>query len=187
MAAASMASSTCHAIARRAAVFAGLAGQLPRNAVWVTSNLRRTQETAEAIIRAGLPGPETIPGPEALAIDDLAEQDFGKWQGRAYDELHQSRAGELYRFSHARGMKPPQRRSALSPLLSGYRERSAVWSRHMPGAISSSWRMAARSAPLWRWRSASTRKQRSPSRSRTARLPASIISTVLAWVTAGAL
>jgi len=83
------------------AAFTGLAGQLPRDAVWVTSNLRRTHETAAAIIRAGLPGPARIPGPEAVAIDDLAEQDFGEWQGLAYEELHERRAGDLHRFRHA--------------------------------------------------------------------------------------
>jgi len=84
-----------------AANFSGLAEQLPRDAVWVTSNLRRTHQTARAIIRAGLPGPESIPGPEALVIDDLAEQHFGVWQGLAYEELHQRRAGEFHRFWHA--------------------------------------------------------------------------------------
>ena len=78
-----------------------LAEQLPRDAVWVTSNLRRTHETATAIIRAGLPGPERIPGPQALAIPDLAEQHFGEWQGLAYDELHRLRAGDSHRFWHA--------------------------------------------------------------------------------------
>ena len=62
-------------------LFAGLAAQLPRNAVWVTSDLRRTHQTAAAIICAGLPGPQPIPGPEALALADLAEQNFGEWQG----------------------------------------------------------------------------------------------------------
>ena len=71
------------------AVFAGLARQLPRDAVWVTSHLRRTHETARAIVRAGLPGPDPIPGPGAQAIPDLAEQDFGDWQGLKYDELHE--------------------------------------------------------------------------------------------------
>jgi alpha-ribazole phosphatase len=84
-----------------AANFSGLAEQLPRDAVWVTSNLRRTHQTARAIIRAGLPGPESIPGPEALVIDDLAEQHFGVWQGLAYEELHQRRASEFHRFWHA--------------------------------------------------------------------------------------
>jgi broad specificity phosphatase PhoE len=83
------------------ATFTGLAEQLPRGAVWVTSNLRRTHETAAAIIRAGLPGPEQIPGPEALVIDDLAEQHFGEWQGLAYEELHRRRAGQFHRFWHA--------------------------------------------------------------------------------------
>src|SRR6516225_6406840 len=45
------------------ALFTGLAEKLPRDALWVTSNLRRTHETAAAMIRAGLPGPHSIPGP----------------------------------------------------------------------------------------------------------------------------
>jgi broad specificity phosphatase PhoE len=90
-----------------AAVFAGLALQLPREAIWVTSNLRRTHETAAAIIRAGVPGPERIPGPGAFAIDDLAEQDFGEWQGLSYAELHQSRAGDFHRFWHAPAHEAP--------------------------------------------------------------------------------
>ena len=84
----------------QAASFAGLAEQLPRGAVWVTSHLRRAHETAAAIIRAGLPGPDRIPGPEAVAIDDLAEH-FGEWQGLAYEDLHQFRAGDFHRFWHA--------------------------------------------------------------------------------------
>lgn len=83
------------------ACFTGLAEQLPCAAVWVTSNLRRTHETAAAIIRAGLPGPQRIPGPGAIAMADLAEQNFGEWQGLTYDELHQSRAGDFHRFWHA--------------------------------------------------------------------------------------
>jgi alpha-ribazole phosphatase len=83
------------------AVFAGLARQLPRKAVWVTSNLRRTHETARAIVRAGLPGPAEIPGPQAEAIPDLAEQNFGDWQGMTYEELRHSRGGAFHRFWHA--------------------------------------------------------------------------------------
>ena len=45
------------------AVFSGLARQLPRDAAWVTSDLRRTHETARAIVRAGLPGPAESPAP----------------------------------------------------------------------------------------------------------------------------
>jgi broad specificity phosphatase PhoE len=80
------------------ALFAGLAEQLPRAAVWVMSTLRRTHETAAAIVRAGLPGPEPIPGPGAAALAGLAEQNFGDWdgQGLTYEELRQSRAGDLH-------------------------------------------------------------------------------------------
>jgi len=89
------------------ALFAGLAGQLPGDAVWVTSNLRRTHETAAAIIRAGVAGPQPIPGPEALAIADLAEQHFGAWQGLTYDALRQSRNGDFHRFWHAPAYEAP--------------------------------------------------------------------------------
>src|ERR1041385_804245 len=83
------------------AVFTGLARQLPKDAVWVTSNLRRTHETARAIVRAGLPGPNPIPGPDVEAVADLAEQSFGEWQGLTYEELRQSRGGAFHRFWHA--------------------------------------------------------------------------------------
>ncbi len=83
------------------ALFTGLAEKLPRDAVWVTSNLRRTHETAAAIIRAGLPGPLPIPGPDKIEMADLAEQDFGHWQGLTYEELQESRAGDFHRFWHA--------------------------------------------------------------------------------------
>jgi alpha-ribazole phosphatase len=89
------------------AIFAGLAEKLPRHALWVTSNLRRTHETAEAIVRAGLPGPRPIPGPEAIMMPDLAEQHFGEWQGLTYQELEESRAGDFHRFWHAPAHETP--------------------------------------------------------------------------------
>jgi len=89
-------------------VFTGLVEKLPQHgALWVTSNLRRTQETAAAIIRAGLPGPESIPGPDAIAIPEFAEQDFGEWQGLTYEELEESRAGDFHRFWHAPAHETP--------------------------------------------------------------------------------
>jgi len=57
-------------------VFEAVAKILPRNAIWVASNLMRTHQTAEAIWAAGLPRPETIAKESAFA-----EQNLGQWQG----------------------------------------------------------------------------------------------------------
>jgi alpha-ribazole phosphatase len=58
--------------------FARLAAALPANAVWVTSNLVRTTQTAEAILAAD---PEKFAGVALNAVPDLAEQHLGEWQG----------------------------------------------------------------------------------------------------------
>ena len=57
-------------------VFEAVAKILPRGAVWVASNLKRTHQTAEAIWDAGYPRPAEMPK-EA----DFAEQNLGRWQG----------------------------------------------------------------------------------------------------------
>jgi len=59
-----------------AAVFAGLARLLPKNAVWITSQLQRTKQTAAAIGAAGLAYDPPAEEP------DFAEQHFGEWQGQ---------------------------------------------------------------------------------------------------------
>jgi len=82
-------------------VFTGLARQLPKGAAWVASNLRRTHETARAIVAAGHPGPTKIPGPDCPALPELAEQAFGEWQGLTYEELRSQRGGVFHRFWHA--------------------------------------------------------------------------------------
>jgi alpha-ribazole phosphatase len=57
-------------------VFAAVGKILPRNAVWVASNLKRTHQTADAIWAAGFPKPAAMPHEPALA-----EQHLGEWQG----------------------------------------------------------------------------------------------------------
>ena len=59
------------------AVFDGLARVLPQNAVWFSSNLKRTHQTAQAVWDAGFAKPERMQQ-EA----DFAEQNLGDWQGR---------------------------------------------------------------------------------------------------------
>jgi alpha-ribazole phosphatase len=57
-------------------VFEAVAKILPRNAVWVASNLMRTHQTAEAIWAAGYPRPAQMAKEAAFA-----EQNLGEWQG----------------------------------------------------------------------------------------------------------
>jgi broad specificity phosphatase PhoE len=66
---------------RQGEAYRSLAQRLPQNAHWVTSPLRRTQQTARAIQRAGYPAcvPMIEPG--------LTEQDLGAWQGLAHAAL----------------------------------------------------------------------------------------------------
>src|SRR4051794_39497389 len=57
-------------------VFDAVGKILPRNAVWFSSNLKRTHQTAAAIWAAG------CPKPDAMTQDpDFAEQHLGDWQG----------------------------------------------------------------------------------------------------------
>ncbi|MEA2833819.1 MAG: alpha-ribazole phosphatase [Methylobacteriaceae bacterium] len=58
--------------------FVALARVLPRDAVWVASNLRRTHETARAIWAADR---NKFAGVSFEEIAELAEQNLGEWQG----------------------------------------------------------------------------------------------------------
>jgi broad specificity phosphatase PhoE len=60
------------------ATFAALAAALPSNAVWVTSNLIRTKQTADAILTAD---PAKFAGVAPYPFPELAEQHLGEWQG----------------------------------------------------------------------------------------------------------
>ena len=61
-----------------APTFAALAKALPRNAIWVISNLMRTRQTADAILKVSLP---TAPQPDFEIVPAFAEQHLGQWQG----------------------------------------------------------------------------------------------------------
>jgi alpha-ribazole phosphatase len=84
------------------ALFAWLARELPAGALWVTTPLGRTRQTAEAILAAGAPAPA-----ERAEEPAFIEQDFGHWQGLTYDELKTWRDGEVHRFWHAPASETP--------------------------------------------------------------------------------
>jgi alpha-ribazole phosphatase len=65
-----------------AAAIARLAARLPRRAVWLHSPLRRTAETAAALLAAM--GEGTAP----VTVPELVEQSFGDWQGRPSREVY---------------------------------------------------------------------------------------------------
>jgi broad specificity phosphatase PhoE len=69
------------------AVFTAVARALPRDAVWLTSNLARTKQTAAAILSA-----MRLSLDELHAIPALAEQNLGDWQGLDRAEFLANRA-----------------------------------------------------------------------------------------------
>ncbi|MFQ5984009.1 MAG: histidine phosphatase family protein [Alphaproteobacteria bacterium] len=74
------------------AALSALAGRLPGAALWVTSHLMRAKQTATALAAAGADIETCVVEP------DLAEQDFGSWQGLTYAEIDQARGASKSRF-----------------------------------------------------------------------------------------
>lgn len=74
-------------------VFEALARLLPKDAVWVTSTLTRTIQTADAIRER-----MAHDTPEPAAHPELMEQHFGDWQGRTYEEVKNGSLGHWHRF-----------------------------------------------------------------------------------------
>lgn len=62
-------------------LFQGVASKLPDNALWVTSPLKRTHQTAQALLDNGASAMEMIQDP------DIVEQDFGDYNGLTHEEL----------------------------------------------------------------------------------------------------
>jgi len=80
---------------------AALAGRLPRGAVWLQTPLRRTAETAAALLAAM--GEAASPAVEP----DLIEQDFGAWQGRPSREVYGALPETDPFWSDPAGQAPP--------------------------------------------------------------------------------
>lgn len=82
-----------------------LAAGLPDGAVWLTSHLRRTHQTADAL-RAHLAFLGRA-APEAIALPGIAEQHFGAWQGMTLGELRSLLGEEFHRLLTAPGSAEP--------------------------------------------------------------------------------
>ena len=70
-------------------IFSILARELPRDAVWVTSNLVRTKQTAAAILAADASG--RFAGIAPQAVPEFAEQHLGEWQGQERKAFYAAR------------------------------------------------------------------------------------------------
>lgn len=70
-----------------AAVFERLADILPTDAVLVTSDLKRTIQTADALADAGWKAAETV------REEAFREQHFGEWQGMRHEDFEEVRDG----------------------------------------------------------------------------------------------
>lgn len=69
------------ALLAQAPAYRALAARLPQHAQWVVSPLGRTQQTADAIFRAGY-------GVRNFSVEPgLTEQDLGDWQGLKHADL----------------------------------------------------------------------------------------------------
>ena len=81
--------------------FRELARKLPSDAIWITSHLTRTLETAAAIRAAGLsaPKPNIEPG--------ICEQNFGNWQQLSWDEMEQKDPSAYKEFWKAPARNAP--------------------------------------------------------------------------------
>ena len=73
-------------------VFKGVAAKLPKDALWITSPLKRTQQTADALIAAGASAASW----EQDA--DILEQDFGDYNGKTHEELFAQRTDAYVGF-----------------------------------------------------------------------------------------
>ncbi len=75
------------------ALFSSVAAKLPANAIWVTSQLKRTHQTAQALVDNGAPF-----NGEFLQDSGIAEQDFGDLNGRTHEELFAMRDDAYFGF-----------------------------------------------------------------------------------------
>mgnify|MGYP003954295227 FL=1 len=91
--------------------FLGLARKLPSDAIWVTSHLTRTLETAAAIRGAGLKAPEPSIEPR------ICEQNFGDWQQLSWDEMEKKDPKVYAAFWEAPARNSPPRGESFKDVI----------------------------------------------------------------------
>lgn len=96
-------------------IFRILARELPRDAVWVTSNLVRTTQTAAAILAAAEPG--RFAGIAPAAVPAFAEQHLGEWQGQERKAFYAARQVGTHTLWFAPASERPQGGESFADLM----------------------------------------------------------------------
>jgi len=135
------------------APFRALASRLPRPAVWIISNLKRTRQTAEAIAAGG------YQLPRQLIVDArLREQGFGEWHGQRHAD-HDARRTDPFVgiWNCAPDVVPPggesfvhllaRTRSAIEDITQRYRGQDIICVAH-GGTIRAALALALRLQPV---------------------------------------
>jgi len=95
------------------ALFSVLGPSLPPDALWITTPLRRTKQTAAALLAAGAPRPSA-----EQEEPDFLEQHFGDWQGLTHEELKTRRDGAWHRFWLAPASETPPGGESFADVVS---------------------------------------------------------------------
>ncbi len=106
---------------------AALAAWLPAGAVWLTTPLCRTRQTAAAL-EAHLPDT-----PEPTPVRALAEQHFGTWQGRTPAELMAEQPEAWRRFWAEPAASRPPAGESFADVVDRVGPTLATWSAAHPG------------------------------------------------------
>lgn len=106
---------------------ATLAARLPDGALWLTTPLRRTHQTAAAL-RAHRSGT-----PEPRPVRELAEQHFGTWQGRTAADLAAENPEAWQRFWADPAAARPPAGESFADVVARVERVLTSWSSAHPG------------------------------------------------------
>ena len=109
-------------------LFRQVAAMLPQDAVWITSHLQRTHQTAQALlsqIRHSVAEP--------LIEPRFGEQSFGEWHGLTRDELRRQRHPRWHRFWHAPADERPPGGESFLDLVDRVDQGLQAWTARYPG------------------------------------------------------
>lgn len=109
-------------------LFSQVATLLPRDAIWITSHLQRTHQTARALL-SQMPEGDAEPLVEAR----FGEQSFGRWHGLTREELRQQRHPQWHRFWHAPAEERPPGGESFLDLIGRVDQALQAWTDRYPG------------------------------------------------------